>query len=73
MITHLLQLIESNEELEAKNDCLKEGAANSDSSRHWQDEIRRLQAENAALQKNISLAASAVSPLVDDANKSGMS
>ncbi|KAI0215582.1 GRIP1-associated protein 1 [Lamellibrachia satsuma] len=71
LMKELGQLIESNEELEAKNDCLKEGAANSDSSRHWQDEIRRLQAENAALQKNISLAASAVSPLVDDANKSG--
>ena len=70
-LVHFLQVIETNEKLEAENESLKEGASSTDSCRHLQDEIRRLQAENAALQKNISLAASTVSPLADDTDQSG--
>ena len=65
------QVIESNERLEAEKESLREGATNNDSSRHWQDEIRHLHAENVALQKNISLAATASTPSVDDVDNTG--
>ena len=66
------QVIESNEALEAEKESLKEGATNNDSCRHWQDEIRRLHAENVALQKNISLAATATTLSVDVVDNTGM-
>ena len=68
------QVIESNERLEAENESLQEGTTNNDSSRHWQDEIRRLHAENVALQKNISLAAATTTTQsVDDVDNTGTS
>lgn len=53
-----LQLVTKNEELEKENNSIKEGTPVQSPLRgdvsKLQDEIRRLKAENAALQKNLT-------------------
>ena len=54
----LLQLVTTNEDLEQENKSLKDGTAASGHDQQQasqaQDEMRHLQAQNAALQKNLA-------------------